>query len=720
MADGEHGFHNLIRGAERRPGASVRNVLIVDDDWDFAETMAEILEPHGYVAHLACSFQEARDAARNLDIQVALLDVRLGSASGLDLIALLRRDRPGIICVVLTAYGTVDTAVHALQEGAYDYLRKPIIGEELLATMARCFDKIRLERENIESANALRRSEARLSGILDSAFDAIISIDHKQRIIMFNQGAEKIFGYSAEEAAGQSLAALLPENSSAADGGRGQDAANADGAMSLMGPAGDVLGRRKNGELFPVQGSMSKLEHGGEAIFTAILRDVTRQKHSEAQLEARARQQAAVAQLGQLAVMGADPLNLMDEAVTLVADTLEVDYCKVLEVLPGGEAFLLRAGVGWNEGLVGSAIIENSIKLQSGYTLSSRAPVVVEDFATETRFSRPSILADHGVTSGISIILHGSDQPYGLLGAHTIERRRFTEDDIHFLQSIANVLASAVERKRAEKESQLKQEQLVQADKMASLGVLVAGVAHEVNNPNHLIQSSMLLVHKAWHSIEPIIEDYYLQHGDFTIAGMDYQEARASVPAMIFSMIEGSRRIKNIVEELRNYARETPMERAELVDVNDILKSARALVRNMIRDATYHYSEALGEDLPRIRGNRQRLEQVLINLLQNACQALPEKHKGIHVATFLNKEDNVIVVEVRDEGIGVPEEDLERITDPFFTTKRDSGGTGLGLSISSSIIREHEGVLKFSSGGGEGTVAALTLPVPKYEEQAEE
>ena len=147
------------------------------------------------------------------------------------------------------------------------------------------------------------------------------------------------------------------------------------------------------------------------------------------------------------------------------------------------------------------------------------------------------------------------------------------------------------------------------------------------------------------------------------------------------------------------------------VDVNAVLKSAVTLLSNMIMKSTDHFSVEYGSPLPRLRGNFQRLEQVIINLIQNACQALRDTRRGISVSTFYDEKIQGIVVKVEDEGVGIPSEILPHITDAFFTTKPESGGTGLGLSISSRIVKEHGGTLTFISEVRKGTRAEIFLPV---------
>src|SRR5919107_2566075 len=132
--------------------------------------------------------------------------------------------------------------------------------------------------------------------------------------------------------------------------------------------------------------------------------------------------------------------DLMDEAVEVVAEVLAVEYCKILELVPDDTALLLRAGVGWKEGLVGTATVGTNLQSQAGYARISTGPVVVEDLRTENRFEDAALLREHGVVSGLSTTIHVNGRAYGVLGAHTKERRTFTEEEVLFLQEVAEVL----------------------------------------------------------------------------------------------------------------------------------------------------------------------------------------------------------------------------------------------------------------------------------------
>ncbi len=266
------------------------------------------------------------------------------------------------------------------------------------------------------------------------------------------------------------------------------------------------------------------------------------------------------------------------------------------------------------------------------------------------------------------------------------------------------------ERKNAIEELRLHQDKLIQADKMTSLGILVSGVAHEINNPNGLILLNMPILKDVYKDSEEALDERFQMHGDFPVGGIPYSRMRNEIPRMLDEMHDGARRIKNIVEDLKDFARRDDASVKEMFDLNAVLKVAIRLVDSSIRKATHNFSVSYGGALPLLYGTPRRMEQVLVNLLLNACQSLADPTRGIAVITRLDRLEGVVVLTVRDEGIGIAPEHLAHLTDPFFTTRRESGGTGLGLSVSAGIIKEHGGALSFESEPGSGTTVTLTFP----------
>jgi polar amino acid transport system substrate-binding protein len=266
------------------------------------------------------------------------------------------------------------------------------------------------------------------------------------------------------------------------------------------------------------------------------------------------------------------------------------------------------------------------------------------------------------------------------------------------------------ERKRALEELKLHQDKLIQADKMASLGILVAGVAHEINNPNGLILLNMPILREVYRDAEEVLDLRYRNQGDFTLGGLPYSRMRDEVPHLLEEMQEGANRIKRIVEELKDFARQDTSAAVETVDFNAVVQAAVRLVDSSLRSSTNRFV-AQYAPLPSIPGNAQRIEQVVVNLILNACQALPDMERGIFLSTFHDQSSGTVLLKLVDEGLGIAPEHIPRLTDPFFTTRRESGGTGLGLSVSATIVKEHDGSLTFDSTPGVGTTVTLTLPI---------
>ncbi|OLN24924.1 putative two-component sensor [Desulfovibrio sp. DV] len=271
---------------------------------------------------------------------------------------------------------------------------------------------------------------------------------------------------------------------------------------------------------------------------------------------------------------------------------------------------------------------------------------------------------------------------------------------------------------RALDELSRNQRQLVEADKMAALGILVSGVAHEINNPNGLILLNIPILRKAQADCARILERRFKEEGDFLLGGIPYSRMRHELPRLLEEMQEGALRIKRIVNDLKDFARREEGAGRTLIDVADASRKAVRLLDAAIRKATDHFTADYDPDLPLVLGNSQRIEQVIVNLILNACQALPERSRAIAVRVRHDEAAGRVVLTVRDEGSGIAPEHLPHLTDPFFTTKRETGGTGLGLSVSAGILKEYGGVLTFVSAPGQGTTAAIAFPAATEEPAA--
>jgi len=252
--------------------------------------------------------------------------------------------------------------------------------------------------------------------------------------------------------------------------------------------------------------------------------------------------------------------------------------------------------------------------------------------------------------------------------------------------------------------------QLVQTDKLASLGQLVSGIAHEINNPNTFIRGNVSIIQEALKDILPILDEVHRNEKDLQIARLNYDVFRSNIPVLLEDMAQGTNRIKTIVEGLRKFAKRDDGVLNDEVDLNEIIEGCLRLVANQIgRRAKVR--RQLDENLPKVKGNFQRLEQVVVNILINASQAIEKKMGSIVIATTYREKEKENLLRISDDGKGIDEKTVKQIFDPFFTTKRNQGGTGLGLSIAYGIIKEHKGRIEVESKPGAGTTFSIYIPV---------
>jgi len=276
-----------------------------------------------------------------------------------------------------------------------------------------------------------------------------------------------------------------------------------------------------------------------------------------------------------------------------------------------------------------------------------------------------------------------------------------------------NQVIGALEFSRVITKEKNMEQQLLQADKLASLGQLVSGIAHEINNPNTFIKGNLIIIQEALSDMLPIIDRAFESDPSLKIARLNYEIFRQSIPVLVDDMVQGANRIKGIVDGLRKFAKKDEGLLNEQVNVNNIIESCLRLVDNQIK-RTSDVNVEFDPDLPEVIGNSQKLQQVVVNVLINASQAIDKPKGNIMVETYRENAEE-IVVKISDNGKGMDEKTLKQIFDPFFTSKRHHGGTGLGLSIAYGIIKEHKGRIDVESKPGLGTTFYIHLPVSPKE-----
>ncbi|HEY5672216.1 MAG TPA: response regulator [Malonomonas sp.] len=246
--------------------------------------------------------------------------------------------------------------------------------------------------------------------------------------------------------------------------------------------------------------------------------------------------------------------------------------------------------------------------------------------------------------------------------------------------------------------------------RLASLGELAAGVAHEINNPNGLILLNLPTLKDFVLDAIDLQQQLAIENPAMTMGGFKAERAAKAFPQLITELEDGARRIKQIVEDLKDFSRQETYQPEESFDLSLSAEKTLRLATNHLKNATDHFSSQLLPQLPAVKGSAQRVEQVILNLLINACEALTSQQQHIELVTGYDPQRQEVYLRVTDNGRGISAEHLPRITDPFYTTRRDTGGTGLGLSVSARIVKEHNGRLLFTSTPGQGTTVSIHFP----------
>lgn len=254
-------------------------------------------------------------------------------------------------------------------------------------------------------------------------------------------------------------------------------------------------------------------------------------------------------------------------------------------------------------------------------------------------------------------------------------------------------------------------EQLFQANKLVTLGTLVAGTAHEINNPNNSILLAGRTLEQYCKDLLPILDHYADICGDFQMGATQYSDERDRITTTIEQICRNSHRISAIISQLKNYGRKESAEVFSHVNINSVVNDSIEILSREIERSTCSFEVDLDPSIPLIHGIYQQLEQVVVNLLQNACQAVEFDTGKVTIETAYERDSQSVQVRVSDNGTGMDEKTLNHMFDSFFTRKSDRGGSGLGLYVSQRIINEHSGDIRIKSMLHEGTEATIVLPV---------
>ncbi|HET9495950.1 MAG TPA: ATP-binding protein [Chloroflexia bacterium] len=537
----------------------------------------------------------------------------------------------------------------------------------------------------------LRAAEAQLTTILRGVQDGITVQAPDGRIVYANDAAAHFTGYENAE----QMLATPAERTAAAfeivgEEGSPIEVRDLPGRRALAGqPAGElIVGWRRKGETdlrWSVVSARPVYDEAGSVRFVVnFFRDITETRRIQERLHARAIQQAGLADLGQRALAGMDTQGVMQYATEVVTSTLGIEMAKVLELQPDGANLLVRAGVGFHEGVVGHALVSAGPEAHAGYTLARREPVVVDDLRTEKRFPGMPILHEHGVASGMTVVIMGRDGPFGVLGAHSRQPRRFSPDDIHFLSSVANIISMAVERNRAEQEiRQLNTSLQVVVQELEAFSY---SVSHDLQAPLRAISGYAGAMQEDYgHTLEPEAQ-HYLE--------------RISVNAG---------QMRDLINDLLAFARLA--RRAPDVSHVDMTALARSTFEEMLAAAGNPQVEFTLYPLGNTRGDPAMLRQVFANLLSNALKFSRKKPSPeIEVGCEVKGDENVYYV--RDNGAGFDKQYAHKLFSVFqrLHPSEEFEGTGLGLAIVQRIVFRHGGRVWAEGRPGDGATFYFTLP----------
>jgi hypothetical protein len=530
------------------------------------------------------------------------------------------------------------------------------------------------------------RAEASLrlqADLLDQIEVAVMASDFNRKLTQWNRAAEKLLGVSREVALERTIDQVMripPESQPQRDAMVTRLAAGEkwEGELTLY----DAEERK-----FPALGTNAPVRDADGQIvgYSGVVMDLSEIKHAHAELARRAREQATIAALSREAMSSDGVEELMRQATRAVVEILEVEFAEVFELKSDGVGLQRRASLG----RAGAAEADEAAdeNAQAIYTLAASEAVLVEDYSREERFTPSPWQA--AAKCGATIVIEGGDQAYGVLGAYTGGDRPFSVDSIQFLQAVANVLAAAIARQRAQRlESQLHQNQRLEA-----VGQLAGGVAHDFNN--------LLVV--------------ILNYAEFLLDRIDDETLRDDVS----EIKTAAERAADLTHQLLVFSRREVVV-PEAVDLNEVVAETEGLLRQTVREHI-ELVHSFAEGLWRVRLGSGQAEQILVNLLVNARNAMPSggtvdvKTENLELGAGHGKEASLIDgkyvrLTVADTGVGMPEEVAAQAFDPFFTTRKDDGGTGLGLATVYGIVKEAGGHVEIYTEPGHGTAFKVYLP----------
>jgi len=638
----------LIEPANQLP----LRVLIVDDDPEITNFCQTILDADGLVTLAINDPMAAIAAMTDFQPDILILDIEMPNCNGFELAATIRQmgdQYLQISIVFLTAHTEMSNRMKAAQTGSVDFVSKPVDPDLLVASVIARGERSRIHEGLFQRAKA---AEEKFSSMSGSANEAIVSVNDRGLIIFWNDSAARMFGYEERDIIGRPVTKLIPDQYRQAHQDGFQKALNG-GANNPARTAFESHGRRQDGSEFPLDISLSSWTSGGSKFFAAIMRDVTERKRAEdAVLDAHAQLEQRVA----------------DRTADLKASETRLE--NLLELAP--EA-VVTTDVDLN-----IQMFNQSAERIFGYTADEIIGRPVDTLIPEAVQSAHGKHVKKFVGSGENYLR--MDRNREISGLHkdgtefpavaSIAKLQM-DDETVFIAMVQDI----TERKATEA-------QLIQADKLATLGTLAAGTAHELSQPLNIIR----LV------VDSIL---YMNEDNAPTILVETEE--------LDSIVGQVRRMAEIIDHMRVFSRKKETS-TELFAPIDVVGAALNLIENQFSSADIDLQRRLPETCGPVQGSPGQLEQVILNLVANARDAVDVRadqagtsteafRATISVALVDDAGAGEVRISVIDNGGGIADDALGKVFDPFFTTKEVGKGTGLGLHVSRSIVESMNGKL---------------------------
>ncbi len=678
-----------------------RRVLIVDDDIDFADSLHDILEAENYLIEIANNTDDALSSTQTFTPHVALLDVRLGQANGLDLLTGLRQQYPHLLCIIMTAYANVETAIRALQYGAYDYLRKPVYPEELTATLHRCFEKIELEQKNRQAFAALQASEERYRSIFENALEGIFRYKPGDGFIDVNPALVQMLGYSSKA----EVLTLDPKKEVYVNADQFQYVLDQIQAREII-KNFELSWQKKNGEHITINlnGRVIQDDTQEEVLFCeGMVQDISERKRAEEEVYRRNRELDLLNRVIAATATSSDTPTILDTVCRELA--LAFDTPQVTVVLLNQErtmaTFVADYRAEDQPTLLNQNIsTENNLIIQ--YLLTHKVPLVLEDAQNDPRLpSIHNLLRQRHTVSTLVLPLIIEQEVVGSLNIGAAEPRSFSDEEISLAQRVTEQVAGTLARIRLDEQHRQLEDQLRQSQKMEAIGRLAGGMAHDFNNLLTVITGySELVLHSHIDQNGPLYRD-------------------------VDQIRKAGERASTLTRQLLAFSRQQVIQ-PEVLDLNTVITDMHRMLRRLVSEDIELVTN-LDPTLGKIKADQGQIEQIIMNLVVNASDAMPQGGQLTTKTANVNVDQAYadryiglqpgpyIVLTISDTGIGMDAATQSQIFEPFFTTKEKDKGTGLGLATVYGIVQQNQGYIEVSSQPGEGTTFRIYLPCFKQD-----